>query len=78
MVEPMSNSTVGTLIQALWGLPQNAIVVMSKDQEGNSFSPYWAFSRGHYEPTSTWAGEFETHDTATEDEVNAICLWPVN
>ena len=72
------NTTVGTLIAILSELPQDAEVVMSKDQEGNGFSPYWAFSRGYYKPTTTWSGEFETHDSATDREINAVCLWPTN
>jgi len=70
-------TTVRTLIAALSELPPDAEVVMSKDEEGNRFSPYFAFSVGYYEPLNTWSGEFESHDTARGGNINAVCLWPV-
>jgi hypothetical protein len=61
-------TTVAQLIQQLTAYPPDAEVVMSKDAEGNGFSPLSAedgVSAGWYLPESTWAGEFGTPD---EDE----------
>jgi hypothetical protein len=71
---------VRDLIELLKGLPENAEVVLSKDGEGNSYSPLSGHSRGKYTPDSTWSGEFRTHDDNDKPvrRPNAVCLWPVN
>lgn len=55
-------------------------VVLSKDVEGNGYSPLAGTSIGHYEPDSTYSGEFTDPDD--EDYVqgssNAVVLWPTN
>lgn len=59
-------------------------VVMSKDAEGNNFSPCCETCFGIYEPETTWYGEFDYSDPIQEagdrpgSPVNAVCLWPVN
>jgi len=75
---------VKELIEILKSVNPELDVVMSKDAEGNSYSPLSDFSFGVYEPESTWSGDFDIYidedGTAcyTEEESNAICLWPVN
>lgn len=65
--------TITDLITKLQTLPADATVVMSKDAEGNEFSPLEDFTVGDYEPETTWSGEFtDGHGN------NAVCLWPVN
>lgn len=58
-------------------------VVMSKDGEGNGFSPLADMGAGLYEPDSTWSGEFNTHNPEGTRRIpkkrqNALCLWPTN
>jgi hypothetical protein len=70
---------VSELISLLQTFPPDHIVVMSKDSEGNSYSPYADFSLGVYTPDTTWYGDFTTHPEEVEDyKENAVCLWPVN
>lgn len=62
-------------------------VVMSKDGEGNDFSPYADLCHGEYDPETTWWGEWTSHyyfdepgwsGEVEEHAVNAVCLWPTN
>ncbi len=75
---------VGELIKILKGLPQDALVVQSKDAEGNSFSPVADHCESHYVPDTTWAGELWDEDDDEDDEgppdgaVPCVVLWPTN
>lgn len=64
-------------------------VIMSKDREGNSFSPYLCFSGGKVEidPYRPWIsevydeidinnGEYDEYDLS--DLKDCIVLWPMN
>jgi hypothetical protein len=68
-------------------------IIMSKDSEGNYFSPFSDFSEQIYIPDCTWAGEIKQRELTPEliaqgysDEdlyhgnngQNAIVLWPIN
>lgn len=69
--------TVEELRQALADLP----VVMSKDSEGNRFSPLAeAQPDAHYQADSDWSGEVVHPDDFDEypDAIPAVCLWPTN
>ena len=69
-------STVTELIAYLQNLPGDMEAIMAKDGEGNGFSPWCGdHSIGVYFPDSTYSGEFSEE---SDDEVNAIVLWPVN
>ena len=75
--------TVQQLRQMLYRFPDDAIVVISKDGEGNRFSPLAEndpISTGQYRAETTWTGEFydpaEWGDDPTA--VRAICLWPIS
>lgn len=70
---------------------KNQIVIMSKDAEGNNFSPFAHMSAQAYRSDSTWSGEIgleeltpelEEHGYSEgdvmEDGMPAIVLWPVN
>lgn len=85
--------TVGELIEALQDVPPETLVVMSKDGEGNEFSPLAEIgTESTYEATSTWSGElhiktltpedvaqgFTADDVGGPDSVPCVCLWPVN
>lgn len=82
--ELMRRSTVKELIAALQQCEQNARVVMSKDGEGNSFSPLSEVETGLYVSETTWMGEFISPDDDGDKEVDldagepAVALWPVN
>lgn len=75
--------TIKDLIAELQKLPADLQVILSKDAEGNGFSPLPTnfYSLGEYTPESTWSGEFQ--DTADPEDreplnINAVCLWPTN
>lgn len=86
--------TVADLIAELATLDPSAVLVQSKDAEGNSFSPTCEVSVGFYRAENTYSGEFLTpltdEDRASgrysdEDEyepqggdVAAVCFWPTN
>ncbi len=74
---------VSELIEILKDLPQEHEVVMSKDGEGNSFSPCANFGLQMYIPDSTWSGEILSEEDIEEGETqeyieNAVVLWPTN
>ena len=50
-------STVGDLIDYLATQPRDRRIVMSKDAEGNDYSPLADAGEYMYEATSTWSGE---------------------
>lgn len=65
------------LIRELKTFDKEALVVLAKDSEGNSFSPLGVVLAGCYEPSSSWAGEL-TQPESEQDPVNAVALWPSN
>lgn len=77
---------VKELIELLQELPEDSVVVLSKDGEGNSYSPWSGYSTGVYWPESTWEGSFitsddgEYYDDALEEPsvVPCVVLWPTN
>ena len=73
---------VGDLRRHLEGLSDDVLVVMSKDAEGNNYSPLAeAEAEWTYFPDTTWSGEIhEIHkdDIRFDDGVPCIVLWPVN
>lgn len=85
--------TVGQLIRDLGAFDADRLVVMSKDGEGNGFSPLAGVGTASYEADSTWSGEvgMEQHELTEEkrkegygdedvlqDGVPALVLWPTN
>jgi hypothetical protein len=75
---------VKELIELLQTYPQDALVVQSKDGEGNGFSPVSDLGPGKYIAESTWSGDLINEDDleeygADEDSVvDAVCIWPTN
>lgn len=78
------------LIEYLQGIEdQDRIVIMSKDGEGNAYSPFCGdHSVGWYEPESTWSGDVHSEEDIQDgfgiDENGnpvgepCIVLWPIN
>lgn len=66
--------TIADLKAAIADLPDDYQVVMSKDAEGNRFSPLEEIGPGWYEPDSTYSGDFDTEGGL----MNSYCLWPTN
>lgn len=60
--------------------PDDFEVVMSSDEEGNSFSPLADFGIGSYVPETTWGGEVFMGEEVEEEGLseNCIVLWPTN
>jgi hypothetical protein len=73
---------VKELIEQLKLMPQDSEVVMSKDGEGNNFSPFAEMTKCLYEPENTWSGELvdeeELDEEPSETCLRAVCLWPVS
>ena len=78
--------TVKELRDALSNLPDDALVVLSQDSEGNRFGPLDEVLAGKYDFESEWAGKFFENEVLNDpifeqpspDAVSAVCLWPVN
>jgi len=77
--------TVAQLREALKDLPDDMPIVMSKDAEGNNYSPLAQVDPNRqYEPYNTWSGEIkhpdDEHDQTEEGDTFAlvVCLWPTN
>lgn len=80
---------VKDLIEQLQTLPPDVEVVLSKDSEGNGFSPYADPCLGYYFADTSWSGDFyddvsmhdepdEYPDIDEEKMIRAVCLWPLN
>lgn len=72
--------TVRELIEMLKKRPQNSLVILSRDSEGNGFSPVAdEYSLGLF--NEEYGGEFYSDSLEDFEEVNytgvpAIVLWP--
>jgi hypothetical protein len=73
---------VKDLKKILENLSDDTKIILSKDAEGNDFSPLSDYSIGVYVPDSTWSGEMfhdeDIKDCGLEKEPHSIVLWPVN
>lgn len=80
--EPLK--TVAEWIEILKELPQDSVIIMSKDGEGNEFSPLSNYGTGIYVADTTYSGEIYNEDEYDEEEddnragVKAVVLWPTN
>ena len=68
--------TVQELIKKLEKLPLQSIVVMSKDSEGNEFSPLVQIEDLYYIPENDWSGEIDYKPS--DKSQKCIVLWPTN
>ncbi len=84
---------VAELKEVLMGLPDDTLVVLSRDAEGNSHSPLASYWNGHYIAESPWAGELWSEEDEREwdshipedaevpvpvEAVPCVVLWPTN
>ena len=72
---------VKELIELLQAKNPEFEVIMSKDGEGNGYSPLSNLSDEMYQADSTWSGEVVCKEDCEEDfeyEANAIVLRPTN
>ena len=61
--------TVGELKEVLNDCPDDTIIVMSSDGEGNSYSPLAGYNTDYmYVPDSTWSGEIKLKELTPELE----------
>lgn len=74
--------TKNKLIKALQAMPGNPLIVLSRDAEGNGFSPLAAAEMTGYIPAPVYGGEIwePEYDNQAEPEgvVSAVCLWPLH
>ena len=91
-VAPPYTITVGELMTELQKFALDRIVIMSKDAEGNSYSPLSSMRRGNYKAETTWSGEagleqgqltpeLEKQGFGEEDVidgVSSVTLYPIN
>jgi hypothetical protein len=68
--------TVKELKKLLRNVPDDAIVVMSQDSEGNDYSPLANVEKLYYKEETSWRGE--VFGTKEKDTVPAVVLWPTN
>jgi len=79
------------LLEMLEEYPEDTLIILSADGEGNSYSPLAGYCDGLYKADSTWSGEFISDDDEAyyreedgwtdadfEDCVPAVVLWPTN
>ncbi len=73
--------TKAELIEALADVPDDALVVMSRDSEGNGYSPLANVYSCRYDAVTTWRGEVDHPDEPFDPPtrgVIAVGFWPVN
>jgi len=70
--------TVGDLKKGLASLPDGLRIILAKDPEGNDYSPLSDMDMCCYVPESTYSGYILDEDEETEDNINAVVLWPIN
>lgn len=76
---------------AALNLPDDTLVVLAEDAEGNGFSPLVEAIPGMYLAETTWSGEHypteeqrlaeddpDDYSEAPDDAVPAVFLWPTN
>lgn len=62
-------------------LDENALVVLSSDSEGNSYSPAASHDLCEYQAETTWRGYVshpDDEEPMPDTAVPALVLWPTN
>lgn len=66
--------TVKELREAIAEYPDDFLVILSRDAEGNGYAPADAvLAQGHYDASEL---EFLHHPEDNPKPPNAVCLWP--
>jgi hypothetical protein len=68
----------GELRALLSVLPPDTLIVMSKDSEGNDYSPLSTVEKGFFFPETSYSGEVGGIYTARTGGIPALILWPTN
>lgn len=76
--------TIKELIEKLKDLPQDLPVIMSKDSEGNGYSPILDLDCLWYIPFSKWSGDVYNSEDLEELKLDGmgkgakkvVCFWP--
>jgi hypothetical protein len=63
-------------LQTLAAAAPGVHVIMSKDAEGNDFSPLFQLTLGVYRARDSWHGDVV--EPAEGEAVNAVVLWPMS
>ena len=70
------------LIEILADVPDDYLIVLSSDSEGNSYSPLSGYGKVMYMPENEYSGEIYDEESAEDMEFeyveNAFVLWPTN
>jgi len=64
-------------LQTLAAVAPGVHVILSKDGEGNDFSPLFQLSLGVYRARDSWHGDVGDPQEGG-DAVNAVVLWPMS
>ena len=70
--------TVKDLREQLALCDDDLTVILSRDAEGNGYSPLSEMGEGFYKAHTSWCGEFTNHPIDNPPPPNALCLWPTN
>jgi hypothetical protein len=68
---------VKDLIEILKDANPEAKVIVSKDAEGNNYSPLEGVEKGHYISEAAHFGDFHSDETAPKFHCFAVCLVPL-
>lgn len=73
----MKKSELIAILNSVEGDPE---IIMSKDSEGNRFSPCANWSTDRYISENTWSGELEYSggEGTNHNAIPAVILWPTN
>ena len=74
--QPVTLEDLIKQLQAFARLAPRSQVVLSKDGEGNEFSPLFHVSLGVYEPRNDYIGDLREPNENGSD-VLAVVLWPI-
>lgn len=77
-------TTVKELIEILSELPQDSVVVLQKDSEGNGYSPLAGAEAAKYIPENTYSGEVLCQEDVDDGEyegqdmMDCVVIHPIN
>lgn len=69
---------VSDFIDVLKKMPQDSIIIMSKDAEGDNYSPLYDIEQGSYLKENSWSGEVFFSKEKPKNTESCVVLWPTN